>query len=77
MALPRQAWTWSRPGGTCGVHTHEGHLVWWDRPAGAGGRFGEAATTQSFSDYRARGPKVSGAPDDVLAELDGLLGRQG
>lgn len=77
MALPRQEWTWTHPDGTAGVHTYQGHLLWWDRPKGPNGRFGEVATTQSFSDYRARGPKVGGAPDDVLAELDALLGRRG
>lgn len=75
MALPRQEWTWTHQNGTAGVRTTEGRLLWWDRPAGAGGRFGEVATTQTFGDYRAHGPKVSGVPEDVQCELDWLLGR--
>ncbi len=44
-------WAWKNEGSTCGVHSYEGHLVWWYLPDGAGGHFGEAARTQSFDDF--------------------------
>ena len=65
---------WPDGDGTSGVQVADDELLWWYRPGGAGGRFGEAARTQSADDYRANGPAVTcGA--DVEAELDRLLGR--
>jgi hypothetical protein len=42
-------------------------------PDGDGGRFGECATSQSYADFRADGPRVSGAPARVLAALRAWL----
>ncbi len=69
---------WPDGDGVSGVHTREGHLLWWSRPGGPNGRFGEAARSQSFTDFRENGSAVSCPPEieatlrDVLAESGNL-----
>ncbi|MDX1439057.1 MAG: hypothetical protein R3284_04050 [Rubricoccaceae bacterium] len=67
---------WPDGDGTSGVHTHEGNLLWWYRPGGPGGRFGEAARTQTLDDFRENGPAVS-APPRIVKQLVALLGEKG
>ncbi len=62
-------------GGTSGVHDLEGDLLWWNRPGGPNGRFGEAARSQTFADFRENGPAVS-APEEVLEKLYKIIGKQ-
>jgi hypothetical protein len=57
---------------TSGVHTFEGKLVWWTRPAGPGGYFGEMASEQSFADFLASGAPVF-APAEVSEALHAVL----
>lgn len=71
-SIPGRDYQWSHNSGTSGVHTHEGHLVFWHRPAGAGGHLGEVARTQSFQDFITNGPAVP-IPDTILAQLNQLL----
>lgn len=59
---------WPEGGGTSGVHTHESNLLWWSRPGGPNGRFGEAARSQSFEDFRENGPAVY-APPEIIERL--------
>ncbi len=61
--------------GVTGVHTLEGRLLWWSRPGGPNGRFGEAARSQSFEDFRENGPAVS-CPEDIEATLQKAFGRE-
>ncbi len=72
--VPSRSWEWSEGTSTSGVHTSEGQLVWWIRPAGDGGRFAEAAREQSFADFLRNGAPVF-VPDEVLNELSQLLRR--
>lgn len=65
---------WRDGDGWSGVHDREGDLLWWSRPGGPNGRFGEAAGSQALADYRANGPMVS-CPAHVEAELDRAVGR--
>lgn len=68
-------WTWRTPGATHGVHTYEqGGLVWWSRPDGPNGRFGESAGVQHYDDFRRDGPLVGGVPEEVVAELRRWVG---
>ena len=46
--------------------------MWWTRPGGAGGYFGEVASEQSFDAFLEAGPAVF-VPDDVARELRALL----
>lgn len=64
---------WKDGSGVSGVHTYEGKLLWWSRPGGPNGRFGEAARSQSYEDFRKNGPAVS-APDEVVAQLRAVFG---
>lgn len=72
--VPSRSWEWSEGMSTCGVHTAEGQLVWWSRPAGAGGYFGEVAREQSFADFLQNGAPVF-VPDEVSKELRQILRR--
>ncbi|MBP9145792.1 MAG: hypothetical protein KBF21_14455 [Thermoanaerobaculia bacterium] len=71
-AVPGRSWEWAEGSSTSGVHTCEGKLVWWTRPGGAGGYFGEVASEQSFDAFLEAGPAVF-VPDDVARELRALL----
>lgn len=66
---------WPDGDGTSGVQVADGELLWWSRPGGPNGRFGEAARTQTLDDYRANGPAVT-CPTSVESTLDRLLGRR-
>lgn len=66
---------WPDGDGTAGVTSQGQSLLWWHRPGGPGGRFGEAGRLQSPDDYRDAGPAVA-CPADVEARLDRLLGRR-
>lgn len=72
--VPSRSWEWSEDASTCGVHTGEHKLVWWRRPDGAGGYFGEVAREQSFEDFLQNGAPVF-VPDKVSAELHQILCR--
>jgi len=63
----------SGTGGTEGVEVSDDEVLWWSRPGGSGGRFGEAARGQSHDDYRRQGPAVS-CPPDVRRQVDRALG---
>lgn len=65
---------WPDLGGTSGVHTREGKLLWSSGPEGPNGRFGEAARSQSFGDFRENGPAVD-APEEVIEQLYTVTGR--
>ena len=67
-----RSWEWADRMSTSGVHTSEGRLVWWSRPAGPGGHFGEVATEQAFESFLEFGPPVF-VPEAVAQELRGLL----
>lgn len=64
----------SGTGGTDGVEVSTSDVLWWSRPGGSGGRFGEAARSQSVEDYRRHGPAVS-CPSEVERQVDAALGR--
>ena len=64
----------SGTGGTEGVEVGGDEVLWWSRPGGSGGRFGEAARGQSVEDYRQHGPAVS-CPPEVERQVDAALGR--
>ena len=66
--VPKRDWEWTEGSYICGVHTHEGQLVWWSRPFGPTGYMSEGASVQSFQDFLASGPPVS-APSEVVEEL--------
>lgn len=70
--VPRREWEWQDGTTLCGVHTYEGQLVWWSRPAGPTGHWFEYGVAQAFADFLASGPRVS-APPQVLDELQALL----
>ena len=62
-------WHWDQtPWGHHGVHTFEGHLVWYTHshnPHGA-----NAGSVQSFEDFVASGQSAGpSAPEEVLSEL--------
>tara|TARA_Y100000815_G_C13272087_1_gene473474 strand:- start:183 stop:635 length:453 start_codon:yes stop_codon:yes gene_type:complete len=65
------------PSGTCGtdgVEVSSSEVLWWSRPGGSGGRFGEAARGQSHEDYRLHGPAVA-CPPEVERQVDVAVGR--
>ncbi len=64
----------SGTGGTDGVEVSSSEVLWWSRPGGSGGRFGEAARGQSLEDYRQHGPAVS-CPPEVERQVDAAVGR--
>ncbi len=70
--VEKRSWQWPDGEGVSGVHTFEGQLVWWNRPGGDGGRFGEGASTQTFDEFIADGPPVF-VPANVLSELRAIL----
>jgi|JI10StandDraft_1071094.scaffolds.fasta_scaffold1634906_2 hypothetical protein len=72
LSVPSRSWEWNEGMSVCGVHTAEHQLVWWSRPAGPGGYFGEVAIDQSFDDFLASGPPVY-APQAVSDEIRLLL----
>ena len=70
--VPARDWEWMRGQTTQGVHTYEGKLVWWERPAGPGGYASEMASEQAFDAFLANGAPVF-APEHVVIELRKLL----
>jgi hypothetical protein len=74
-SVPGRDWEWDEGSHRCGVHTHEGQLVWWSRPFGPTGYMFEGACVQTFDDFLTSGPPVS-APTEVVAELQTLLVRR-
>ncbi|MGQ0604928.1 MAG: hypothetical protein ACT4QE_24885 [Anaerolineales bacterium] len=72
--VPQREWEWQEGTMLCGVHTHEGQLVWWSRPFGPTGYMFENAAVQAFPDFLASGPRVS-APTQVVDKLSALLQR--
>jgi len=70
--VPPRWWEWQTDTGICGVHTHEGQLVWWSCPSGPTGHLAEAAREQSFDDFLTSGPAVP-APSHVVEEVRALL----
>lgn len=70
--IPGKSWEWAEGMSTSGVHTYEGKLVWWTRPDGPGGYFGEVASEQSFDEFVELGAPVF-VPDAVVHELRALL----
>ena len=72
--VPKHAWEWMVGATPHGVHTYEGQLVWWERPAGPGGYFGEVAAAQSFADFIRSGPRLP-APEYVVEAVVALLQR--
>jgi hypothetical protein len=70
--VPKREWQWGRGQTTCGVHTYEGKLVWWETPGGPNGHLFEVGSEQSFQDFIQSGPLVS-APPEVLQEIDQIL----
>ncbi len=70
--VPSRSWEWDEGMSRSGVHTSEGKLVWWNRPAGDGGRFCEVATEQSFEAFVGSGAPVF-VPDPVERELRALI----
>jgi hypothetical protein len=75
--VPKREWEWPDGKGTAGVHTYEGQLVWWGRPAGPTGYMFENASVQSFQEFLLSGAPVMGVPVAVLEELETLLRSQG
>lgn len=71
--VPAREWEWTVGATTHGVHTYEGQLVWWERPAGRGGYASEMASEQSFADFLASGPPISSVPAQIIDELRALL----
>ena len=57
-----------------GVEVSSSEVLWWSRPGGSGGRFGEAARGQSHEDYRLHGPAVA-CPPEVERQVDVAVGR--
>lgn len=72
--VPGRDWEWMVGATLHGVHTYEGQLVWWERPAGPSGYMHEAAV-QSFADFLKSGPRLA-APEHVIGALLALLRRQ-
>lgn len=72
-SVPGRSWEWTDGMSTSGVHTSEGKLVWWSRPSGPGGYFGEMATEQSFESFVESGAPVF-VPEAVVHEFSELLG---
>lgn len=68
--VPKRAWEWQEGAMLCGVHTHEGCLVWWSRPAAPGGYRFENGMEPSFADFLASGPPAS---PDVVDDIHALL----
>lgn len=70
--VPGRSWEWADGDSTSGVHTFEGKLVWWTRPAGPGGYFGEMASEQSFEAFLEEGTSLF-VPETIAQELRRLL----
>jgi hypothetical protein len=62
------SWIWSADEGINGlrIDTERGTLEWMDGPGCA---CGDSLYSQPYRDFLARGPKLDGIPDDVLAEI--------
>jgi hypothetical protein len=71
--VPPREWEWMVNATTHGVHTYEGQLVWWERPAGPGGYALEMASEQTFDDFLASGPPISSVHKEIVDELRALL----
>ncbi|MFH2105745.1 MAG: hypothetical protein ABII22_00650 [Candidatus Micrarchaeota archaeon] len=73
ITIPKKQWTWNHRvfpgGGSCyeGANTYSGKLIWFQEgvPSYAHG----AASEQSFEDFLANGPSVTGVPKEIITEL--------
>ncbi len=66
---------WPDGYGVSGVHTNEGHMLWWSRPPGPEGRFGEVGSAQSFEDFNTSGPPFP-IPAEIEATLRDVFGQK-
>ncbi len=62
------SWTWSDNGSDHGVDLDvaAGSIVYWSRPFGRNGRFGEVGRDQLVADFLKYGPDVGDVPLDVI-----------
>lgn len=68
---------WKDGDGRSGVYTNAEGLLWWYRPDGPGGHFGEVGSEQSYEDFLIGGPQVSGVPATILDQLLSALDAHG
>jgi len=59
-----ERWEW----GNEGVVIENGHLVWYEAIGSCGFASG-AACEQTFKDFIAHGPRVPGAPEEVIEQV--------
>lgn len=66
------SWMWRAGEGinALKIDADKRHLEWYDE---VGCACGDSSDVQTFEDFRQRGAKFSGVPDDVLAELSTSL----
>lgn len=71
--VPQNDWQWDKTETGCrGVNTLEsGYPVWYTFSGNPHGS--NRGGNQTYADFRKNGPKVAGAPAEVLAEISDLL----
>lgn len=60
-----------------GVYTDADGLLWWSRPDGAGGHFGEVGSHQLYEEFLSNGPIDRSMPSQKLEELRSVLDAHG
>jgi len=76
-SLPSFSAEWIDGDSQSGVHTEADGLLWWSRPDGPGGHFGEVGSSQSYEDFLINGPMDRSVPAQKLDKLRSVLEAHG
>lgn len=68
---------WDHGDGRAGVQVSPNGLIWWYRPNGPGGSFGEVGAQQTFEEFVVQGALGVPVPEDVMRELGEVLSANG
>lgn len=71
--VPPCEWEWHTKVGTYGVHTRDGLLTWWFKPAPETGRTDEVQRGQRYRHFLRHGPAIDGVPEWIETEIRGIL----
>lgn len=73
LVPPRYERAWPDGQGQSGVGADASGLRWWNTPGGSGGRFGEMAGDQNYSDFLRYSPPIPGVRTEMVAELEAAV----